>query len=209
MKQLYGYLLFDAAKATEEKLNIAQEQTKIFISLYRGRSEENLAVVGPYLFPFPHSIEFSQFILQSGWGNAWGLFAFTKQTIEETNLHFRKFLLVKTEKGEELYFRFYDPRVLRIFLPTCDETQLKEFFGPIEKFICEDEDKEFAIEFTLLNNQLNTRRFPAQEFFDSVPKDTPSQSAPTATIDSPIKVDHEAIRKKQNREPEKSRWGKF
>ena len=32
---------------------------------------------------------------------------------------------------EALYFRFYDPRVLESFLPTCSEEQLDEFFGSL------------------------------------------------------------------------------
>ena len=48
---------------------------------------------------------------------------------------------VKTEDLQLLYFRFYDPRVLRIFLPTCDRKQIVEFFGPVQAFICEQDEE--------------------------------------------------------------------
>jgi len=52
--------------------------------------------------------------------------------------HLRKILIVTGEDGNEMFFRYYDPRVLRVFLPTCELLQLKEFFGPIDAFIAED-----------------------------------------------------------------------
>ncbi len=63
--------------------------------------------------------------------------------------HFRHFLIVKDESGRKLYFRFYDPRVLRVFLPTCTKTQLREFFGPVEVFVLEDENPTNALVFSL------------------------------------------------------------
>jgi hypothetical protein len=57
----------------------------------------------------------------------------------------RRFLIVKTENGQRLLFRFYDLRVLRTFLPTCDSGQRKEFFGPIQSFVAESEDADSVV----------------------------------------------------------------
>jgi len=46
-------------------------------------------------------------------------------------------VMVKTEAGQEMYFRFYDPRVLRAFLPVCTPQEAKEFFGPVRSFLVE------------------------------------------------------------------------
>jgi hypothetical protein len=54
---------------------------------------------------------------------------------------------VKTEDGEELYFRFYDPRILRIFLPECTAEEAVEFFGPIQAFWVEAEDPNMCLVF--------------------------------------------------------------
>ena len=72
--------------------------------------------------------------------------------------HFRKFLIIETDDFTKLYFRFYDPRVLRIFLPTCSANQLEELFGPVDRFICEDEDADFALVFSLSKGKLITER---------------------------------------------------
>jgi hypothetical protein len=36
-----------------------------------------------------------------------------------------------------MLFRFYDPRVLRVYLPTCWPGELTRMFGPVESFVME------------------------------------------------------------------------
>src|SRR5450432_3217845 len=100
-----SFFLFDAARATNVNLQKGTEKNGDTISLYRGRSEEVLAAVAPYVFTFPHSNEFSDFIFENGWGNSWGIIVYSSQGLEDIFHHFRKFLMVKTEAGRELYFR--------------------------------------------------------------------------------------------------------
>ena len=48
-----------------------------------------------------------------------------------------------------MYFRFYDPRVLRIYLPTCTLEESRVFFGPIDGFLVESADGEKLIGYTI------------------------------------------------------------
>ena len=128
--------------------------------LYRGESEKNLASVAPYLFPFSASTDFGKWLFSSGWGHAWGVHIVSSASQEDMRRHLRKFLFVKTEEGKELYFRYYDPRVLRLILPTFGPQDLKELFGPIQQWIVEDEDPSFMIRFQLHNMQLRILREP-------------------------------------------------
>lgn len=162
----HTYSVLDAARIFGE-LDTAQKLQTNFLSLYMGQSEELLSAVAPYLFAYQPDSEFGKWLSEKGWGNSWGMFVETAVSIDELRKHFRKFLLVKTEENEELYFRFYDPRVLRIFLPTCDEQQLVEFFGPISQLIMEDEDPKFALKFSLRNSQLHTQKIPKEDFLPS------------------------------------------
>ena len=59
----------------------------------------------------------------------------------------RHFLMIELE-GEEVYFRFYDPRVLRGFLPNCTPGEIREFFGPIREFLMEAADPGTMLHFT-------------------------------------------------------------
>ena len=108
------YILLDAARLADE-INRAKELNPNFDSLYRGQSEESLASVAPYIFQVEKGEEFERWYFEKGWGDSWGVLVFSNEDMKSLHKHFRKFLMVKTEDGEELYFRFYDPRVLRIF----------------------------------------------------------------------------------------------
>jgi hypothetical protein len=149
------YYLLDGAKcnnALDDTLNCAPK----YLSLYKGRSEENLSSVAPYLLEINDVIE--KWIFEHGWGEFWGYFIECDLPFEALYNHFRKFLIVETEDFKPLYFRFYDPRVILIFLPTCSPEQLEELFGPVDRFICEDEDADFALVFSLSKGKLITER---------------------------------------------------
>jgi hypothetical protein len=158
------YSLLDAARIFGE-IETAQTLQPNFLNLYMGQSEELLSSVAPYLFECEKESEFGKWLLEKGWGNAWGLYVEADGTLEELRKHFRKFLLVKTEDGKELYFRFYDPRVLRIFLPTCDVEQLQELFGPVNAYITESEDGCMAHVFTFKEGKLQQVDVTKEEFW--------------------------------------------
>jgi hypothetical protein len=46
-----------------------------------------------------------------------------------------------------MVFRYYDPRVLRVYLPTCNAEELATVFGPIETFWTEGSDPATLLEF--------------------------------------------------------------
>ncbi|MDE2430958.1 MAG: DUF4123 domain-containing protein [Burkholderiales bacterium] len=161
------YLLIDAARI-RDKMPWLRENGQKHDSLYRGLSEEELSEVGPWLFEFPGGDAFASKVFHEGWGESWGVLLETEADFETCWRHFRKFLIVKTEEGEELYFRFYDPRVLKIFLPTCDEAQLREFFGPVNRFIVEGDSNEDAIAFALRNGELEQTMMSAASIFGAI-----------------------------------------
>lgn len=143
----YNYLLFDAARA-KSGLIVAMDLSPNFQSLYRGTAEEELAHVAPYLFSIQNETPLANWYFKEGAYQSWGTLLYTPAPFEEVYRHFRKFLMVQTEDKKPLYFRFYDPRVLRIFLPTCDKAQIIEFFGPVKIFICENEDPNYITIFS-------------------------------------------------------------
>jgi hypothetical protein len=55
----------------------------------------------------------------------------------ELRRHFRRFLVVQTEARQALYFRFYDPRVLRPFLEGVTDEERSTFFGPVSAILLE------------------------------------------------------------------------
>lgn len=64
-----------------------------------------------------------------------------------------------------MLFRYYDPRVLRVFLPTCNKEELTNFFGPIQAFVLEDTEEDTLIRFRRVKGVLKQekRRFTTEE----------------------------------------------
>ena len=151
-----------------QKLDQAKSLNQDSISLYAGLPLEILESVSPYIFFLDEGGSLSYWLTEQGWGKSWGIYIRTAVNGEDLYHHFRKFITVFTDQGKELYFRFYDPRALRIFLPTCNENQLKEFFGPVDSFIMEDKDAEYAVGFKLTGGRLITSRVPKNEWIDEL-----------------------------------------
>jgi hypothetical protein len=82
------------------------------------------------------------------WSDPWGVFAVTDADLGTLRRHFRRFLRVLDPSGQQMYFRYYDPRVLRAFLPTCSPGQLREFFGPIKAYGIPDADSGDVLLYT-------------------------------------------------------------
>ncbi len=51
----------------------------------------------------------------------------------------------RDESGKKLFFRYYDPRILRAYLPSCTSTELAEFFGPVGRFLLEGRDGQLVM----------------------------------------------------------------
>ena len=113
-------------------------------SLYEGEQAADLAAYGPYLVEMQKGGKLMPFLIKVGWGKSWGVFLSTQMAFVDARRHLRHFLMVDIEGGKRVLFRFYDPRVMRTFIPTCTAEQRIEFFGKIENIYVESE-KEMAI----------------------------------------------------------------
>ena len=113
------------------------------ICLYRGKLADDLAAVAPYLIKLTRESSFLKMWLTENIGRHWGLFAVSHAGLKVMRRHFRSILMVKDHKGRQLYFRYYDPRVLRIFLPSCTMHEIDLFFGEVDSFYTEGDDPEF------------------------------------------------------------------
>lgn len=115
--------------------------------LYEGTIAQPVAETAPYLVQMQAWTPFTETMLEDGWGQSWGIFLSTSSPAQEVRRHLRRFLMVQDEQGKQLYFRYYDPRVFRVYLPTCNDAELKLVFGPVERFWCESEDGGEVIEY--------------------------------------------------------------
>ena len=105
--------------------------------LFAGELAPELKAAAPYLVFLGKDATITEDLLWDGWGNAWGVFLESSAIIQDLRRHFRRLLTVQDERGKRLFFRFYDPRVLSVYLPTCTIEELRTVFGPVEAFFYE------------------------------------------------------------------------
>ena len=109
-----------------------------YCCLFEGTRAQWLASWAPYLVSLPKSSVLLESLVPEGWGKHWGVYLTSLAPFETVLAHLRQWLWVQTETGEQLYFRFYDPRTLRVWLPTLTVVEQQRFFGPVKRWLVED-----------------------------------------------------------------------
>jgi hypothetical protein len=118
------------------------------LCLYSGALPHALARVAPHIVELPPGHRLFERLFELGWGRSWGVFMRLADPMALRH-HLRKLLKVRDENGRTLLFRWYDPRVLRAYLPTCRDDELRSFFGPVSAMWAEGEGGRSLIEFRL------------------------------------------------------------
>lgn len=116
--------------------------------LYAGQLPWQLEMVAPYLVELRRDDRLTEFAIDKGWGQAWGIFVRTETDMKKLRRHLRGFLRVHDKAGRRLLFRYYDPRVMRAYLPTCNPAELRTIFGPISQYLFEADDPGTMLEYS-------------------------------------------------------------
>jgi pSer/pThr/pTyr-binding forkhead associated (FHA) protein len=141
------YAVLDAARDTKI-LALLLQSNEEYQSLYEGPQGAKLAQVAPYLVRLKKDSLLLEKLVRDGWGESWGVYLTCASEFNEVRRHLRHFLEVMLPEGKQAYFRYYDPRVLRVYLPTCTFEETDYFFGPIKNYLMEDEDPETLLQFS-------------------------------------------------------------
>jgi len=118
-------------------------------SLFSGHLSWSLRAASPLIVKLAPGEDFTKELIAAGWGHAWGIYVASTSTLLGVRRHLRTLLRVRMDNGKKCYFRYYDPRVLRAFLPTCSPEQLRQIFGPITRVDLEDSDRSVLRRFRL------------------------------------------------------------
>lgn len=144
--------------ARDERIFPALQSSRLeHISLYAGKLPDVLKRAAPYLVELAVDYKFTRPLLDMAWGHGWGIFLRLKDP-QNLRHHLRSFLRVQDEAGRRLVFRYYDPRVLHAYLPTCEAAELKTVFGPIVSYVMEADHGRSLVEFTFDGRRLTQRR---------------------------------------------------
>lgn len=129
-------------------------------SLFTGEMAPHLGGVAPYLVQLgaaPARL--------NGWAEQWGgsigILLVAEACFETMWDHLREVLIAEDEDGKQFFFRFYDPRVLRTYLPSCTPDETAEFFGPVRRIVVEAEDPREALVCTPGDSGVVVRAVPS------------------------------------------------
>lgn len=148
------YAILDGAR-NENLLDVLhRDDAPAFACLFAGELEPDMAEVAPYLVELVEGAPFCDWLLEKSWGESWGVFLTSRLEMTPLWRHLRQLTLVYDPELNPVYFRFYDPRVLSIFLPTSDEKQLGDFFGAVDAYLTEGEAGKSATVFSLVDGKL-------------------------------------------------------
>ena len=131
------------------------EQRPEFCCLYPGELPPDMAQVAPYLVKLEPAQEYAALLYQA-WGSHWGFCLSSTADLRTLRDHFREFHKVELPDQRSVIFRYYDPRVLKIFLPVCNPLELTQFFGPAQSFIVEGESPDSGVRFIFAGQALKT-----------------------------------------------------
>ena len=109
-------------------------------SLFAEPVDKALAPHSPYLAALREDEPLLPTWRQHGMGQSWGVMVEATVDLDSLQHHLRQFMRVKLPDGSIVLFRFYDPRVLRVFLSSAPQDQLAQLFEGILQFVVEGED---------------------------------------------------------------------
>lgn len=153
------YAVLDGARlpGLVARLKAAPEES---VCLYRGELEPGLRDNAPYLVKLRAQSALTDWLLSQQWGRSAIVFAVTPIGLEALRRHFRGFLRVRDYTGQVLYFRWYDPRVLRLYLPTCNASEISTVYGRVTRYLCEGENPQQVVEFPIHRVRVQPRLIP-------------------------------------------------
>lgn len=152
------YALLDGASVPDLPTKLFEMKPPRYC-LFSGELEPDMQEVAPYLVRLYPRTPFTNWLLEECWGKHWGIFAHSRKTLKEMRKHFRALVSVYDEKGNPLIFRYYDPRVIGKFLPTCNPAEIKTFFGDVSSYFAESKDGEKMLKFENLDGNLKQSAF--------------------------------------------------
>jgi hypothetical protein len=114
--------------------------------LFAGALPQALEMAAPYLVQLDPEDKLTAYLAKNLSRNL-AIFLQTDASLRDLRHHLRTFLTVKDPAGKRMLFRYYDPRVLRVYLPTCSSNELQTVYGPVTSFWTVSETPDSVTQF--------------------------------------------------------------
>ena len=131
------YAVVDAAR--DRRIYDLVHDALFPMCLFRTDVVSPLGRNAPYVVPVEHAERLVEAWRNVGRGESWGLFLRSSEQQARLRHRLRTFNQAKLPDGRVVLFRWWDPRVFRVYLPTCDADDLKQWFASVDEYVCETE----------------------------------------------------------------------
>lgn len=125
----YLYMIIDCAHDTRILPALAKSLNSRCCLFNEENISETIKAVAPFLVKIKNIDEFVSWCIDEGMHRHWMIF-FTSadQHVSDLRLHFKRFSLANTPDGKQYFFRYYDARVLPVFITSCEQREREDFF---------------------------------------------------------------------------------
>ena len=157
--RLYGVL--DCSRSPELYEHAVRLEPEASSCLFEGRLDETVRRVSPFLVELSSSDPLSRLWRTQGWGQAWGILISSRAGLRDVRRRLRHFTQVRLPDGVgPVLFRFWDPRVFRVYLPTTDDSEIGGWFQDIDRYVVETPDGSGSIRYSLRGGALVSEEGP-------------------------------------------------
>ena len=156
-KGQHAYIVADGA-ALDGLLGVLEMNKAEYCCLYNDSINDTMASVAPYLIKAEQNSPLLDWLLNH-WGQFFGIVAIIPVSVsfEQVKEYFHSLLLVKHPAGRAVYFRFYDPRVVRLFFPITNNKQVPLLFGPYTYWIVESEKPTTFMHYWVKDGEIKSK----------------------------------------------------
>lgn len=115
----------------------------------------------PWLVELSPSDPLSRAWRGAGWDKNWGVLLSSRADMKTVKLRLKRFTQARLPDGAgPVLFRFWDPRVLRVFLPTLEPEDAPDWFTDIDRWIAPSEDGKGSIRYSLKDGAVTAEAGP-------------------------------------------------
>lgn len=133
------YAVVDAARGPMTIPPTLKAMTDQVSCLYRGQALDEFGDDTAWVVGIAPDESVLDWLIDSGFGKRWSIFLRSSLQLSDVVRHLRKFTLIEDDEGTAHFFRFYDPRTLRQYLPVFTPEQNTAFFTGIDAWYCEND----------------------------------------------------------------------
>lgn len=130
----FCYAVVDLASAQQLRPVIADQLPSVAEPLFAREFPRALLQVGPWLVRLSKAPEVERMLVEMGADLPWGYYVHSTFDIVSLRQSLRRFNLARLpDTQKEVLFRYWDPRVMRVFLDVATREQYRRLFELIEK----------------------------------------------------------------------------